>query len=320
MPQRKRQTSRRRTTARTTSTTSSRPRGRDVNTQPGKTPSPPDQTNWTHPTAPGAVEGVPGAGIVGRSAGDARSRADQGSSRGRRGAAPRTARGRDDVGPDAPRDLGGPYGSAGPAAAETADPNFSAASPRAADRPRRGAATRMDTARRRTEAPPVRDPGPATRAPGPPRAINEIMTRDVEVAAPDTELYYVARMMAERDVGAIPIVESTDSMRPVGIVTDRDITVRVIARRQDPGSLRARDAMSTDLLTVRDDASPEECIDQMEQRRVRRALVTDGDGRLVGIVAQADVARCLRDDDRAGELVREVSRPPGDTGARRRRG
>ena len=138
--------------------------------------------------------------------------------------------------------------------------------------------------------------------------IRDIMSQNPEVCTPDTELYYVARKMEERDVGIIPVVESTDSMKPIGVITDRDIVLRVIAKRQDPQSLSARDCMSTDLLCMTPETQLEQALNEMENRQIRRLLVIDDAGRLCGMVAQADIARSASPQDTA-ELVHDVSEP-----------
>ncbi|HSV12700.1 MAG TPA: CBS domain-containing protein [Tepidisphaeraceae bacterium] len=141
-----------------------------------------------------------------------------------------------------------------------------------------------------------------------PSSIGDLMTADVECCTPQTELNYVARMMADHNVGAIPVVEHTGAMKPVGIVTDRDIVVRVIAKNQDPYSLNASACMSTDPLTVTPETGIEDCLRQMEDRKVRRVLVVDGSGRCIGIVAQADIVLNVPRQT-AAELVKEVSQP-----------
>ena len=212
---------------------------------------------------------------------------------------------------------GNPGGSAGAAARETNDPNFTAASRPASDRALGDVGTtRMDTGRdadrqvtRTAEEANRRMRGPVSGA----RVAGDIMTADVSVCSPDSELYYVARMMEERDIGVVPVVESTDTMRLVGIVTDRDIVVRVVAKNQDYKDLRARDVMSTDdLLSVRPDTPLQQCLDRMEMRQVRRVPVVDDTGRLVGIVAQADLARSAS-QEQVGELVKDVSMPSGES-------
>jgi CBS domain-containing protein len=138
--------------------------------------------------------------------------------------------------------------------------------------------------------------------------IREIMSQNPEVCTPDTELYYVARKMQECDVGAIPVVESTDSMKPIGIITDRDIVTRVVARRQEPQDLHAEDCMSTGLLCVTPETDLSDALEKMEDKQVRRLLVVDSSGRLCGVVAQADIARCASKQD-TGELVQDISEP-----------
>src|SRR5207237_9952835 len=95
----------------------------------------------------------------------------------------------------------------------------------------------------------------------------------------DTELRYAARMMAERDAGAIPVVESTDMMKPIGIITARDIAVRVVAKGQDPATMRVGGAMSSGVVTIDQNARLEECVQLMERRQIRRVVVVDAGGR-----------------------------------------
>jgi CBS domain-containing protein len=193
-----------------------------------------------------------------------------------------------------------PAGSAGPAAAEVNDPNYSAANRAAEAEPDDPGYTRMDSGARGRATVPARYNRHGGR-------VRDIMTADVNVATPQTELYYVARMMDERDVGAIPIVDSTDSMKLLGLVTDRDIVIRTIARRTDPNDLRAGDVMSAGVESVTPETSVEELVSRMERRQVRRMPVVEN-GRLVGIVAQADIARRGGDED-TGELVERISDP-----------
>ena len=184
---------------------------------------------------------------------------------------------------------------------EIADPNFTAASARAKDHTDTGV-TRMSTANDMSKQ------RSKSRGDENPSCVRDVMTADIEVCTPQTELYYVARMMAERDVGAIPVVHSTDTMMPVGIITDRDIVIRAIAKRQDPGALRCADCRSSDVLTVTPDMSLQDCLNRMEERQVRRVIVVDDKGRCCGIVAQADIARHAPESETA-ELVRDISQP-----------
>lgn len=137
--------------------------------------------------------------------------------------------------------------------------------------------------------------------------VRDLMTKSPAVCTPDTGLQDVAGMMVEHDCGAIPVVENTQGGKPVGIVTDRDITVRTVAVGKNPLQQRAADAMTRTAVTIGPDESIERAADLMEQEKVRRLVVVDGDV-CVGILAQADLAR-RASDDLTGELVEEVSEP-----------
>ena len=137
--------------------------------------------------------------------------------------------------------------------------------------------------------------------------VKEIMTAVPAVCGPDTPLEEVARTMVGRDCGAVPVV-SDGKTGVAGIITDRDIVVRAVAEGRNPLSLTAASCMTTPVFTIREDASLDECTNLMEAKKVRRVPVLSAAGALVGIVAQADVARHASRQD-AGELVRDVSTP-----------
>jgi len=138
--------------------------------------------------------------------------------------------------------------------------------------------------------------------------IREIMSGDPICCTRETGLPEVARMMAEHDCGAIPVVESREDRRPVGVITDRDITCRAVAMRRNPLEMTAGDCMTPAAITVRPEASLEECERLMEAKQIRRMVVVDERGGCCGMVAQADIARKASEHDLA-EVVREVSRP-----------
>lgn len=136
--------------------------------------------------------------------------------------------------------------------------------------------------------------------------VRDVMTENPMCCAPDTPLQELARLMVEHDCGEIPIVDG-QSRRPVGVVTDRDIAVRVVAKGRNPLEMVARDCMSTPVVTVSPDDSVEECCQTMEAHQIRRVPVVDGDGSCVGIVSQADVA-LKASESKIAEVVKEVSR------------
>ena len=136
--------------------------------------------------------------------------------------------------------------------------------------------------------------------------VNDLMTPDPACCTPQTKLTDVARMMAENDCGEIPVVGSRDERRPVGVVTDRDIVMRTLACGDDPMQKTAGDCMSSPCVTVKPETTLVECCDIMEQNQIRRVPVIDDGGRLIGIVALADVAKCAGRRTTA-EVIKEVS-------------
>jgi CBS domain-containing protein len=259
--------------------------------QPGfERPAPPDETNYEHPEPPGTFAPVPGAGALPRETAaepmsrnpDPRRQAKStGRRAGRGNASSASSAGADGPSLNVPNDSVGPQPSA-PDVPELYDPNYTAASHR---RPR----------------PVHHDIGPDGR-------VSDAMTPDVEYCEPDTLVRIVAEKMADRDVGAIPVIQNMDSMRPVGIITDRDIVVRVVSKGQDPDALRADQVMSIDPATIEVDAPLREPILLMERRKIRRLIVVDRQGRLRGMLAQADIAEATTRLE-SGELLRQISEP-----------
>lgn len=137
--------------------------------------------------------------------------------------------------------------------------------------------------------------------------VKDVMTPDPECCSPETGLQDVARMMVDCDCGCIPVVDSNDSKMPIGMITDRDITCRVVAQGRNPLELTASDAMSSTVVSVTPDTSLEDCLNLMEESQVRRIAVVDDNGKICGIVAQADVA-LNADGKKTAEVVQEVSR------------
>ena len=138
--------------------------------------------------------------------------------------------------------------------------------------------------------------------------VREIMTENPEVCTPETSLQEVARMMRDCDCGAIPVVEQEGTRRAIGMITDRDITIRIIAEGRNPIELTVREAMTSDAITVGADADIREAARLMETRQLRRLLVTEDGSGVMGILAQADIARSAS-EELVGELVEEISEP-----------
>jgi CBS domain-containing protein len=135
-------------------------------------------------------------------------------------------------------------------------------------------------------------------------SIRDTMTSNPRTVDTSTPVAEAARLMRSEDVGSLPIVEGD---RLVGMVTDRDITLRVVAEGKDPQSTSVGDVASRDIVSVDPQQDLDEALRLMAQHQVRRLPVVEEDGRLVGIVAQADVAQ-KGADEKTGQVVEEISR------------
>jgi CBS domain-containing protein len=136
------------------------------------------------------------------------------------------------------------------------------------------------------------------------KQISELMTANPCSIDADKSVTYAAKMMKDEDVGLAPIVEGD---RLVGTVTDRDIVIRVVAEGKDPESVTVREIASTQLVTIDPQQDLDEALRLMAKHQVRRLPVVEEDGRLVGVVAQADVAR-EGQDTKTGQVVEEISK------------
>lgn len=142
----------------------------------------------------------------------------------------------------------------------------------------------------------------------------DIMTRNPEAVTPATTLVDVARRMRDLDVGIMPVVDDLDSYRLQGVITDRDIAVRAAAEGEDMKSATAEKFMTRQVETVAETDHVREVLTVMKRERVRRVPVTDGEGRLTGIIAQADLAvhyagLDLQRETEVEEVVERISEP-----------
>jgi CBS domain-containing protein len=135
------------------------------------------------------------------------------------------------------------------------------------------------------------------------KSVRDLMSQDVATVSPDANVVDAAKLIKQEDVGPLPVVEND---RLVGIVTDRDLVVRVLADGRDPAATPVRDAASSEFVTISADQDLDEALRLLAEHQVRRLPVVEGD-RLVGIVAQADVAREVS-SRKTGDVVEDISR------------
>ena len=139
------------------------------------------------------------------------------------------------------------------------------------------------------------------------KTAKDIMTRNPQTVTPDTPVQEAARLMKSEDTGVLPVVESGGSKRPVGVITDRDITIRVVAEGRSGATVR--EAMTSGVRTARENDDLKQVMKVMADEQVRRMPVVDERGELVGIIAQADLV--LEADDKQAEQTIEAISQPG---------
>jgi CBS domain-containing protein len=137
--------------------------------------------------------------------------------------------------------------------------------------------------------------------------VQELMTENPDYVTSDDSCFRCAQIMARRDVGVVPVCESRDTRRLVGVVTDRDIAVRLVAERLDPAS-PASEIMTPSPVSIGVDATIEHARTLMEDHQIRRLIVVDEHGSLVGVVSTADLAREIAEPE-VGETLHAISQP-----------
>lgn len=136
---------------------------------------------------------------------------------------------------------------------------------------------------------------------------SEIMTKNPEFCLPSDTVIKAAQLMKSEDVGPIPIVADKDGKRLTGIVTDRDLTIKVIAEARDPNTTRLEDVMSDNVVTCNENDDVDKVLKLMEDNQVRRIPVVGQNDQLLGIIAQADVATRLGEPGKTGKVVEQIS-------------
>lgn len=135
----------------------------------------------------------------------------------------------------------------------------------------------------------------------------DVMTKDLVTATPEDTITEAAELMKNEDIGPVLVVDNDDAKTLVGIITDRDIVLKVIADGQDPRTTRVGEVMSKKLITCRPDDNVDVAIDAMAHYQLRRIPVVEDNMKLVGIISQADVATRVDKPEKTAEVVKEIS-------------
>ena len=139
----------------------------------------------------------------------------------------------------------------------------------------------------------------------------DIMSADPVCVTPQTSMEEAARLMKDHNVGVLPVVSQEGSRELVGVITDRDITIRHVAEGHGSPDCPVSEAMSENVKTCSPDAAVEDVMDTMGREQVRRIPIVDERGSLVGMVSQADVVLEAKDERKAEEMVENISKPFG---------
>lgn len=142
-----------------------------------------------------------------------------------------------------------------------------------------------------------------------PEKCRDIMTKDPVCCLASDTATHVARMMKKHDIGMVPVVANRKEKKALGVVTDRDLALRIVAKGLAPETTAVELAMSHPAIYCSPDDDYERALDLMEKNRIRRVLIVDNAKRIVGVIAESDVALRLRDERKTGEVVFAVAQP-----------
>jgi CBS domain-containing protein len=136
--------------------------------------------------------------------------------------------------------------------------------------------------------------------------ISRVMTKNVEVVRPDATLQEAAQKMKDIDVGSLPVC---NGRKLLGMLTDRDVTIRAVAEGRDPTQTKVKDVMTADIVYGRTSQSVQEIAETMASHQIRRLPIVNDDNELVGIVALGDLAVDAADEQLGGDVLADVSTP-----------
>ena len=140
---------------------------------------------------------------------------------------------------------------------------------------------------------------------------NEVMTKNPVCCLPIDTAAKAAQLMKRDNIGSIPVFENEQTKRLVGIVTDRDLALKIVAEGLDAKSTKVEAVMTRKVVTCRADDDLQKAIDAMAFHQLRRIPVIDNDNKIVGIIAQADVATRVDQPEKTAEMVKDISQANG---------
>lgn len=140
---------------------------------------------------------------------------------------------------------------------------------------------------------------------------HEVMTKDPVCCLPNDSALKAAELMKSGNIGSIPVIENEEGKKLIGIVTDRDLTLKIVAQGLDSKTRKIETLMSRNIVTCHPDDNLQKALDIMAEHQLRRLPVVDENGRIRGIIAQADIATRSDQPNKTAELVKEISQSGG---------
>jgi CBS domain-containing protein len=139
----------------------------------------------------------------------------------------------------------------------------------------------------------------------------EVMTKKTVCCLPNDMVVKAAQLMKRENIGAIPVIENQQTQKLVGIVTDRDLALKIVAEGRDANSTKVETAMTRNVVTCRAEDDLQKALDAMSEHQLRRIPVVDNDNKILGIIAQADVATRANQPEKTAEMVKQISQAKG---------
>jgi len=140
---------------------------------------------------------------------------------------------------------------------------------------------------------------------------NEVMTKNPVCCLPSDTAAKAAELMKNKDIGSIPVIENEQTKKLVGIVTDRDLALKIVAGKLDAQTTKVDEVMTRKVVTCHTEDDLQKALDAMAEHQLRRIPVVDNDNKILGIIAQADVATRVDQPEKTAEMVKEISQANG---------
>jgi CBS domain-containing protein len=136
---------------------------------------------------------------------------------------------------------------------------------------------------------------------------NEVMTKNPVCCLPSDPVSKVAQLMKSKDIGSVPVIENEQTKKLIGIVTDRDLALKIVGEGRDPKSTKAEEVITRKVVTCRAEDDLQRALDAMSEHKLRRIPVVDNNNGIVGIIAQADVATRVDQPEKTAAMVKGIS-------------